>query len=235
MRKKSRYFLVTILLVLTGCAAPNEGGERTDPAIEESSFKWNREVVFNQSLEISKLKEWEYYGIGNEEIKIEDFTDPNRSQIKDLIGVKPVECLPLAVLIENSPESKAQFSLKQSHQDSSFPDKAMTYQLFVYESSSKAREMFDSVKSVANDCGIYTANYITDSYSQDLWKSAEMRDANLLLAYNTEYDEANAIGLIGSAIYTLYFLDFENLSDAKITLNEAIEVVSSTLKTAQGL
>jgi hypothetical protein len=110
----------------------------------------------------------------------------------------------------------------------------MTYQLFTYESSTKARAMFDSVKSVANDCGIYTANYITDSYSQDLWKSAEMRDANLLLAYNTEYDEANAIGLIGSAIYILYFLDFENLSDAKITLNEAIEVVSSTLKTTQG-
>jgi hypothetical protein len=233
VKRLTQISVLLLLFAVVGCGTSQDSNGITNANSTSETRSWTREDVFNQSLDITKIKEWGYYGNATEEIQITDYNEINRSQLKDLIGVKPTECLPLAALIENAPQSEAEYSLRQDHKDSSFPDKAMTYQVFFYESATKAVNVFDSVKNIVKQCGTYTANYLADTYSQDLWSSAEISEAGLIRAYNPEYDEANAIGQVGSVIFTLYFLDFEDLIDAKSTLEEAIEIVSTNLQKIQ--
>jgi hypothetical protein len=85
------------------------------------------------------------------------------------------------------------------------------------------------VKPIATKCGNYIANRSDEIFSRDLWQEANLINDDLIEAVNSEYDEVNALGRVGSAIYYIYFLNFEKMEKSKSDLEKAITIVTKNL------
>ena len=67
-------------------------------------------------------------------------------------------CLPLAVLLEDSPDSGARYLLKQNHSDSdSLPSMSMIFRIFAFDSEEESKKAFidsillDLLEDIAQD------------------------------------------------------------------------------------
>jgi hypothetical protein len=219
--------IIFITLLISSCSK----SENSQKQVDDTSKIWSSGEVFQQAIGIETVKSWGYFDNSfSDKTEIVNFKESIKLNNSQLQSVKPLECLPLAVLLEDSPDSGATFMLKQNHSDSDvLPSKSMMFRIFAYDSENEAKQVFEDAKSLANNCGNYMAQYKDEVYTRDLWKSAELVDDNLIRAFNSEYDEANALGREGSAIYYFYFLNFEKMEKSKSDLEEAIALVRGNL------
>jgi hypothetical protein len=231
MKKKKIWLktltIASVALLLSSCS----NSENSQKQIDDSNTNWSTDDVFQQAIGLETVKSWGYFdNSSSDKTEIVDFKESAELIDSQLQSVKPSECLPLAVLLEDSPDSGARFMLKQNHSDSDvFPSKSMMFRIFAYDSEDQAKKVFEAAKSLANKCGNYMAQFKDEVYTRDLWDGAQEVGDNLVQAFNSEYDEANALGREGSAIYYLYFLNFEKMEKSKSDLQQAIALVRGNL------
>jgi hypothetical protein len=223
--RASSIFLITILV--SACGQSGSSQEQST----DSNKTWSEDAVFQQAIDLSTVKEWGYFDNSySDKTEVVDFENNGNIETPELVSVKPVDCLPLAVLLEDSPDSGAKYLLKQNHSDSdTFPSQSMIFRIFVYDSEEKSKKAFEAVKPIATKCGNYIANRSDEVFSRDLWQEATLVNDDLIEAVNLEYDEANALGRLGSAIYYIYFLNFEKMEKSKDHLQKAITIVNKNL------
>ena len=223
--RASSIFLITILVSACGqSGSPQE--QSTD-----SNKTWSEDEVFQQAIDLSIVKEWGYFDNSySDKTEVVDFENGKNIGTSQLVSVKPVDCLPLAVLLEDSPDSGVKYLLKQNHSDSdALPSQSMIFRIFAYESEIESKKAFEAVKPIASTCGNYIAKHTNEVYSRDLWQEAIFVNDDLIQAFNSEYDEANALGRVGSAIFYIYFLNYEKMEKSKSDLEKAITIVTKNL------
>jgi hypothetical protein len=218
-------FLIPILI--SSC-----GQSRSFQVQDINSTKiWTEDMVFQQAIDLSIVKGWGYFDNSySDKTEIINFADQNNAETSELIAVKPTDCTPLAVLLEDSVDSGAKYLLKQYHANSDLlPSQSMIFKIFAYESEDKSKKAFEAVKPIASRCGNYIAKRTNDVLSQDLWQEATIVNENLIEAFNLEFNEANALGRVGSAIFYIYFINYKKMDKSKGDLEKAIKIVSENL------
>jgi hypothetical protein len=230
MRLRTWYRSSSILLIAILVSACGQSGSSQEQSTD-SNKTWSKDEVFQQAIDLSTVKEWGYFDNSySDKTEVVDFENDKNIGTSQLVSVKPVDCLPLAVLLEDSPDSGAKYLLKQNHSDSdTFPSQSMIFRVFVYDSEEKSKKAFEAVKPIATKCGNYIANRSDEIFSRDLWQEANLINDDLIEAVNSEYDEVNALGRVGSAIYYIYFLNFEKMEKSKSDLEKAITIVTKNL------
>ena len=229
--KKGRSYIVigfllsSFLLVSCGNSSKDSSGKQVQGEV------WNSQSVLDLMIDLKTLKTWGYYDdSASDDLKVVDFKSENSlTDLKVLKSVKPEVCLPLGIFLEQSSLTQADFLLIQNVSDSSIlPKKSMIYNAFVFNSVELAMKKFEDLKKVASDCGLYVAQFADENIDRDLWSSTE-NEENSVKALNTEYDEANLIGINNNVIYILYFMEYENLNGAKEKLNLARQIINSNI------
>lgn len=211
---------------LTSCGQSSEGQNSN----KSQSTRWSSDAVLDQMIDLRTLKDWGYYDDeDSDDLKVIDFKSKNQSNTqRELLSAKPEKCLPLAIFLEQSSKTLADYLLVQNVSDSILPKKSMIFNLYTFSSPDLAQKQFANMKKVAGECGLYLAQFEDENLDRDLWSRAEIQ-GDYIRAFNTEYDEANSIHLVEDVIYVLYFLDYENLSGAKKTLSLAEEIISAKI------
>ena len=85
-------------LLLSGCTSTSSSKSN---GIVATDTGWSSEKVFNQAIDISLINDWGYSG-GDAKIGVKDFLDPATANREKLLSVKPIECMPIASIIEIS-------------------------------------------------------------------------------------------------------------------------------------
>ena len=223
--KACSIFLIPILI--SSC-----GQSRSSQVQDTNSTKiWTEDEVFQQAIDLSIVKSWGYFDNSySDKTEIINFGNQKNTETSELISVKPIDCTPLAVLLEDSADSGAKYLLKQYHANGEvLASQSMIFKIFAYESEDKSKKAFEAVKPIASRCGNYIAKRTNDVLSQDLWQEATIVNENLIEAFNLEFDEANALGRVGSAIYYIYFINFKKMGKSKGDLEKAVTIVSENL------
>jgi hypothetical protein len=192
---------------------------------------WTEDEVFQQAIDLSIVKGWGYFDNSySDKTEIVNFANQKNTESSELVAVKPIDCTPLAVLLEDSADSGAKYILKQYHANGdAFPSQSMIFRVFAYDNEDKSKKAFEAVKPIASRCGNYIAKRTNDVLSQDLWQEATIVNENLIEAFNLEFDEANALGRVGSAIFYIYFINYKKMDKSKGDLEKAIKIVSENL------
>ena len=230
LQKKGFAMAAMALLVsasLTSCGGSSQGQNSN----QNQSTRWSSDSVLDQMIDLSILKEWGYYDDAeSDDLKVIDLKSKNQSDARrELLTAKPEKCLPLAIFLEQSSKTLADYLLIQNVSDSSLlPKKSMIFNLYTFSSPDLAQKQFESMKKVAGECGLYVAQFADKNIDRDLWSQVETQ-GDYIRAFNPDYDEANSIHIIEDVIYVLYFLDFENLPGAKKTLSLAEELISAKI------
>jgi len=212
---------------LTSCGQSSQGQNSN----QSQSSRWSSDSVLNQMIDLSILKEWGYYGDSDsDDLQVVDFRSKDQSASpRKLLSAKPDKCLPLAIFLEASSKTQADYLLIQNVSDRDLlPSKSMMFNLFTFSSSELAKKQFDGIKAIAGECGLYVAQFADENIDRDLWPRAEIEE-NSIRAYNAEYGEANSIQLVGDVIYSLWFSENENLSRSKETLGLAEEIIKAKI------
>jgi hypothetical protein len=216
-----------ITFSLTSCGGSSEG-QRDN---QTQSTRWSSNSVLDQIIDLSILKDWGYYNdADSDDLKVIDLKSKDQGDTpRKLLSAKPEKCLPLAIFVEQSSKTLADYLLIQNVSDSSLlPEKSMIFNLYTFSSPDLAQKQFASMKKVAGDCGLYVAQFADENIDRDLWSQAEIQ-GDYIRAFNPDYDEANSIHLIEDVIYVLTFADYENLSGAKKTLRLAEEIITAKI------
>jgi hypothetical protein len=214
-------------LLLTGCSGTDQNSNSNQ---REASEIWTSSSLLSQSIDLSLIKKWGYFGSANtSSIEVESFLDPTRDTSKDLVSTRPSECEPIGALFATDPKTGADYLLFQQEADEiALASKTMIYNVFAYSDAKKATLQYEKIKEVANNCGSFTQIRSSDATISDNWKTIEFGQDNVLRAENSESSIAYAIGLSGSAIFLLVFIA-DNLTNAKVPRDEAINLVLSSL------
>lgn len=228
--KKSWLKLISFFLIAFLVSSCGQSGSIQEQNSDSMKI-WTEDEVFQQVIDLSVVKGWGYFDNSySDKTEIVNFVNNKDTQTSELISVNPNNCTPLAVLLEDSPDSGAMYLLKQNHSDSdAFPSQSMIFRIFAYESEIKSKKAFEAVKPIASSCGNYIAKYTNEVYSRDLWQEATFVNDDLIQAFNSEYDEVNALGRVGSAIFYIYFLNYEKMEKSKSDLEKAITIVTKNL------
>ena len=223
--KACSIFLIPILI--SSC-----GQSKSSQVKETNSTKiWTEDEVFQQAIDLTIVKSWGYFDNSySDKTEIINFANQKNATTSELIAVKPIDCTPLAVLLEDSADSGAKYLLKQYHTNGDvLPSQSMIFRIFAYDNEDKSKKAFEAVKPIVSRCGNYIAKRTNDVSSQDLWQEATIVNENLIEAFNLEFDEANALGRVGSAIYFIYFINYNKMEKSKGDLEKAIIIVSENL------
>lgn len=223
--------LVVSALLITGCSGTDQNSNSNQ---QKKAEVWTSSSLLSQSIDQSVVKKWGYFGSGNSStIDVRNFLDPSRDTSKDLVSTRPSECEPIGALFATDPKTGADYVLFQTESDSYLlASKTMIYTVFAYSDPKKATLQYEKIKEVANNCGSFTQMRSSKATISDNWESIEFGQDNVLRAVNSEYSRAYAIGLSGSAIFLLVFIA-DNLTNAKATRDEAINLVLSNLSTGK--
>jgi hypothetical protein len=216
--------------LLTGCSGTDQNSNSNQ---REASEIWTSSSLLSQSIDLSLIKKWGYFGSANTSIiDVESFLDPTRDTSKDLVSTRPSECEPIGALFASDPKTGADYVLFQKEADQiALASKTMIYTVFAYSDPKKATLQYEKIKEVANNCGSFTQIRSSDATISDNWKTIEFGQDNVLRAENSESSIAYAIGLSGSAIFLLVFIA-DNLTNAKVPRDEAINLVLSSLSSS---
>jgi len=223
--------LAIFALLVTGCSSTNQNSN-SNP--QEKAEIWTSSSLLSQSIDLSVIKKWGYFGSANTSIiDVENFLDPTRDTSKDLVSTRPSECEPIAALFATDPKTGADYVLFQMESDQYvLASKTMIYTVFAFSDTKKATLQYEKIKEVANNCGSFTQIRSSKATISDNWENIEFGQDNVLRAVKSEYSRAYAIGLSGSAIFLLVFIA-DNLTNAKTTRDEAINLVLSSLSTGK--
>jgi hypothetical protein len=218
-------------LFLTGCSSTNQNSN-SNP--QEKAEIWTSSSLLNQSIDLSVIKKWGYFGSANTSIiEVRNFLDTTRDASKDLVSTRPSECEPIGALFATDPKTGADYVLLQSEANQiALASKTMIYTVFAYSDPKKATLQYEKIKEVANNCGSFTQIRSSRATISDNWGTIELGQDNVLRAEHSELPMADAIGLSGSAIFLLVFIA-DNLTNAKATRDEAINLVLSSLSTGK--
>lgn len=228
--KNSWLKVCSIFLIATLISSCGQSGTSSVQNINSNKI-WSEDEVFQQTIDLGIVKGWGYFDNSySDKTEIVNFANKNEIGSSGLVSVKPTECLPLAVLLEDSSDSGAKYLLKQNYSNSDvLPSQSMIFRIFTYDSEDKSKKTFEAVKPIASRCGNYIAKFTNDVFSRDLWQEATVVNEDLIEAFNSEYDEANALGRVGSAIYYIYFLNYKKMGKSKSDLEKAIAVIKENL------
>ena len=228
--KKSWLKLISFFLIAFLVSSCGQSGSSQEQNSDSMKI-WTEDEVFQQVIDLSVVKGWGYFDNSySDKTEIVNFVNNKDTKTSELISINPNNCTPLAVLLEDSPDSGAMYLLKQNHSDSdALPSQSMIFRIFAYESEIESKKAFEAVKPIASTCGNYIAKHTNEVYSRDLWQEATFVNDDLIQAFNSEYDEANALGRVGSAIFYIYFLNYEKMEKSKGDLEKAITIVTKNL------
>ena len=223
--------VLALSLVFAGCSStdPNSNSNQ-----QEKVQNWTSSSLLNQSIDLSVIKKWGYFGSANTSmIDVESFLEPARDTSKDLIGTRPSDCEPIGALFATDPKTGADYVLFQKESDQYLlASKTMIYTLFAFSDPKKATLQYEKIKEVANNCGSFTQIRSSSADVSDNWASMELGQDNVLRAVNSEYSRAYAIGLSGSAIFLLVFIE-DSLGGSKAVRDEAVNLVLNSLSTVK--
>lgn len=219
--------MLALGLVLAGCSASDQNSNTNQ---QEKVHSWTSSSLLSQSIDLSVVKKWGYFGSVNTSIiDVESFLEPARDTSKDLIGTRPSECEPIGALFASDPKTGADYVLFQKESDQYvLASKTMIYTLYAFSDSKKATLQYEKIKEVANNCGSFTQIRSSSADISDNWASIELGQDNVLRAVNSEYSRSYAIGISGSAIFLLVFIE-DSLSGSKATRDEAVNLVLNSL------
>jgi hypothetical protein len=223
--------LAIYAILLTGCSSTNQNSN-SNP--QEKAEIWTSSSLLSQSIDLSVIKKWGYFGSANTSIiDVTSFLDTTRDASKDLVSTRPSECEPIGALFATDPKTGADYVLLQKEANQiALASKTMIYTVFAYSDPKKATLQYEKIKEVANNCGSFTQIRSSRASISDNWGTIELGQDNVLRAEHSDFPMADAIGLSGSAIFLLVFIA-DNLTNAKATRDEAINLVLSSLSTGK--
>jgi hypothetical protein len=197
----------------------------TNGTSSSDAFEWNESSVFRAALSEDTTSNWGFQQSEemNLEIIVADFEDPYRITIEDEVdSTIPAECIDIASLVSTSKKSGAQFYLSQSY--SEFNNRTLQITIYAFSSEKAAKKQFAKFLNKAPQCGYYIPVWANGQKAipMDLWKNLGPQDPNNFKVSNKLYNEASALGVVGSAIYNIY-VSVENNSELAIKISEEIE------------
>lgn len=223
MNNLGRVLATASLFLLTSCNSTSS--TITDSVDSNASFQWNESSVFRTALNEDITSKWGFKQ--NEEmyleIEVADFTDPNRSTIEDEVdSTIPAECIDVASLFSTSKKSGAQYFMNQNYDD--YSNRSLQIYVYTFSSEQAAKDQFSKFLNKAPQCGYYIPVWATGKKAipMDLWKDLGPQDPNNFKVSNDLYNEASALGVVGSAIYNIY-VSVEKNTELATKISKEIE------------
>ena len=228
-------FGMVLALLLSSCGNSSDSSEK-NAVTGQSNAGFSETELFRFQVTEKLVEEWGFKNSEKDEFSIKSYSDPERNDSSDeVVSVIPKECLAVASLLLDSKESGSSYVSSLSFGTKTNASNALSVRIMAYDSKQLASSAFSAFLSRKDDCGSWIPKYRSGDtgLEMDLWNKLSTPNSKSAAWENSEYSEAAALTLVGSAIFDVY-VSIENDVDQAMAVREAaVAYFGEMLRTKQ--
>ena len=241
MKPKYLFTIVAASLFLSACGSASNSSDTSTASsassspTEGSGFSWTTDLLYEAMLDPKLVESWGFVNTSGKSA-VDDFKTDSGNFITDIYTkVKPSSCETVANVVLNRSELDANQYSFLNHYDPSSGIAATTFMLytFTFDSPEEAQGIFDNLKANQSECSTITYAEGSEIFTLDLWEGQPSVDQPDLTIGGTSYGTASAIGLNGSAIWSLFVIIGDG-GEAEALATKAAGEINSKLTAVQG-